>query len=183
MNAPTTAGTDTNPGLSSADQQAVAEEAIKQFANLAIEGSQNPNTVILGQTSANQIAQTLASKVGRTISVKGVAPQLMEAVKSLAPTSWFGAKDSPTEGQFVKNVIDQTEDPLDESIARAIYAVFQRYVADGGSPASAVNSFLFPTSSTSDRSAPSAYTPEQFAQNIGTIYASSILDKAFASAT
>jgi hypothetical protein len=180
MNAPTTKGTATNPGLTSSDQRSLGEEAIKQFAHLAIAGADNPNTVVLGQTSAEQIARNLASSVGGSLVAKGIAPQLMEAVKTLAPSGWFGNKASPTADQFVKTVTDQTKDPLDESIARAIYATFQRFVADGGSPASAVNAFLYPQSSTSDRSAPVAYTADQFAQNVGTIYASNVLQQAFA---
>jgi len=167
--------------ITSDGQKKLAEEAIKQFAQLTIAGADNPNTVILGQTSANDIAQRLATHMGNSIVGKGTAPQMMEAVKTLAPSGWFSSKTSPTVDDFVKTVTSKTKDPLDESLARAIYAVFSRYVEDGGSPASAVNAFLYPTSSTSDRTNPQALTPEEFARNIGTIYASDIINQAFAS--
>jgi hypothetical protein len=171
-----------NP-VTSAGKTKIAEEAITQFAHLAIAGSDNDNTVMLAQTSADQVAQKLAGHIaGQITATTGKAEALMGAIGTLNPTGWFAAKTPPTETKFVENVTSATKNPLDESLARAIYAVFQRYIADGGTAAGAVNAFLYPTSSTSDRGNPEPLTADQFAMQIGSIYASNVEQGAFASA-
>lgn len=161
-------------------QKKIAEAAITQYAHLAIAGQNNPNTVTLAQQYANDTATHLGHVVGGELT--GVAPKLMEAIKTLAPTGWFGgAKASPTEAEFITNVKNATgNDALAVSMASAIYATFARFVKDGGTPSAAVNAFLYPTSSTSDRGAPAPYTPDAFAQNIGAIYAANLVTAAFA---
>lgn len=172
----------TGTGVTSAGKTQMGEQAITQFANLAIAGADNANTVLLAQTSADQVAQKLANHIGGQISATtGKAEALMGAVKTLSPTGWFASKEPPSEEKFVKTVTEATKNPLDESIARAVYAVFQRYIQDGGTASGAVNALLYSTSSTSDRSNPVALTADEFAQNIGTIYASNIEQEAFAS--
>lgn len=157
----------------------MAEDAITQFAHFTIAGAANPNTVVLGQQYANDIASRLSALVGNSLTNQ--APQLMQAVKTLNPTGGFSSKTPPTEAQFTKTVSTSTGgDALAISMAGAIYAVFQRYVQDGGSAASAVNTLLYPTSSTSDRTNPVPLTADQFAQNLGTLYASNFVQQAFA---
>lgn len=183
LNAPEEKDAVTGTGVTFAGKQKVAEDAIRNFANYAMAGADNPSSVDLGQTSAINIAQKFAIQVGNEINNSGKAQSLIDAVKTLAPRGWFGPKTPPAEEQFVKTVTDKTQDPMDEAIARAIYAIFQRYVSDNGgtvdSATEAVNALLYPTSSTSDRANAVPLTPSQFAQNIGTVYASSLVDKAF----
>jgi hypothetical protein len=175
LNAPTMPKTTTNPGLSFSDKMKVAEDAIKQFAQFAIAGAENPNSVVLGESSAQDIANKLASQIGYNISSSGKAPQFMAAVETLATKGLFGGtKATPTVDQFVKTVTQKTGDPLDESMARAIYAVFQRFVVDGGAPQEAVNKLLYST----DGKTP--LTPDEFSQNLGIIYASDIYNRDFA---
>lgn len=182
LSAPITPGTDANPGITFEGKKKIAEEAIRQFANLSLTGANNPNTVMLGQSSASEIADRLAEQVGSNISSK--SPQIIEAVQTLAPRGWFGGpKAAPSEQEFLKTVATKTDNSLDESIARAIYAVYLRYIQDEGntpdSPTNAVHALLYPTSSTSDRANPVAFTPDQFARNIGSMYASNILSQSF----
>lgn len=166
----------TGTGITGSTKKRVLEDAIKQFAHLAIVGANNPNTVLLGQQSATDMATHLAGIVGGELT--NSAPKLMEAVKTLSPSGWFSSKTPPTEKQFVDTVNKVTGSTLDASIASAIYATFQRYVKDGGTPAGAVNALLYQTSSTTTKSQP--FTPDQFAQNLGTIYAGNVVSQAFA---
>lgn len=170
----------TGTGVTAEGKVQTAERAIAQFAKLALAGADNANTVVLAQTYANDVATNLAAQIGRSLVSSGKAEAMMEVVgKELAPKGFFGPKQPPTQEQFIKAVTTKTGDPLDASMAAAIYAVFQRFVADGGTPASAVQAFLYPVSSTADRAQPAPYTVDQFAHNLGTVYASNVLTRAF----
>jgi hypothetical protein len=184
LSAPDQDGTATNPKIDFESKKRVAEEAIRQFSNLSLGGgaANNPNTVMLGLNSANDIAERLAEQVGSNITKQ--APQIIEAVQTLAPRGWFGGpKAAPSEQDFLKTVAKTTGDSLDESISRAIYAVYLRYVQDEGntpdSPTNAVHALLYPTSSTTDRANQVAFTPDQFARNVGSMYASNVLSQSF----
>jgi hypothetical protein len=169
LNAPTMPKTTTNPGLSFSDKMKVAEDAIRQFVQFVIARAENPSSVVLGESSAQDIVNKLASQIGYNISSPGKAPQFMAAVETLATKGLFGGiKATPTVDQFVKTVTQKTGDPLDESMARVIYAVFQRFVADGGAPQEAVNDLLY----SEDGKTP--LSTDQFSQNLGTIYAANI---------
>lgn len=172
-----TPGNGTGTGITLDTKKKVLEGAITHFSHLAQSGSDNANTVLLGQQYANDMAKRLASIIGSQVESR--SDSLIEAVKTLAPQGWFAAKASPTLDKFIETVKTKTNNGIDESIAAAIYAVFQRYVADGGTPAGAVNAMLYNTSSTSTKTIP--FTAQEFAYNIGSIYASNIVDRAFTS--
>jgi hypothetical protein len=108
----------------------------------------------------------------------------MEAVKGLAPGGWFfgiGRGATPTLEQFVANVKKSTNNnPLAESIAKAAYAVFLRYSQEPGStPQGAVTTMLNRTGSTSDRASLQPYSPEEFANIIGRMYAEDVIMSEF----
>ena len=194
LNAPENKDEFDGKGITPARKQKVAEDAIQQLVYVAAANASDP-TGKGGRPetykAAYIAAQDVASYVGDQMATKAVAsgqvPQIMEAVNTLAPKGWFGgAKAPPSEEQFIATVAGEGEekDSLQESIARAIYAVFLRMQAEGSSPEAIKNGLLYPSSSTDvwtdtspfDFSRP--FTPEEFAQNIGNLYALSVMGKA-----
>lgn len=186
----------TGTTVTSAGKFQMVKEAIKNFANFYNVSSDsnsevyNPNTALLSMDSLDKFTNKLASMYAENVK-EDKALAIMEAIKSLAPSGFLGiGKGTPaTQEEFVENVIDETGDPLDESIAKAIYAVYLRYVEGSKatkdtpaiptmSPTEAKNALLYPTSSSSDWTDTSEYnpntplTPAQFAINLGNIYAS-----------
>ena len=95
-------------------------------------------------------------------------------IMSLIPFCGFlgiGKGTPPTLDKFIEIVTDETGDPLDESIARAIYAIFQRYLNDSGnttkSPTWAVEAMLNNTSSPEGGTRLNPKTPTEFASFLG----------------
>ena len=188
LNSPEREGTATNSKIDLESKKRVAEDAIRQFANLSATWAQDPNTVLNSKQAADSISAILAEQIGSSVQPR--AQQIMAAVETLAPRGWFGGpKAAPSEQEFLKTVEKNTGSTLDESIARAIYAVYLRAIHDQGntpdSPTDAVHSLLYPSSTTLDwnNSGPfdlsKPFTPDQFARNVGSIYASNIVSQSF----
>ena len=174
----------TGTGVTNEGKRQIAEEAIRNFAQLAAVGIQSGNDAAVNQgvQSAISIGSTLSNNVGQNIV--SVAPQIMEAVKTLAPGGWFfgmGTGQSPSLEQFVATVKKSTGDnSLSDSIARAVYAVFLRYSQEPGStPKGAVTAMLNNVVGTSDRAAMTPYTPQEFANIIGRMYAEDVIMSEF----
>lgn len=166
--------------VTAAKKEQIAKDAITQFAHLAISGKDNPNTVDMANKYLNEIENHLAASTGGSLIAKGGIPGFMQVIKELNPSgglfNWF--PHPPTEQEFINKVKSQTGGGVDETIAQAFYAVFKRYVRDGGSPASFVQSKLYNTIQTSDRAHPVELTPDEVAQKIGKDYAASLVEQA-----
>ena len=194
----------TGTGITAEKKNDTARMAIKQLAYLANANAPDPKTGVGGdpvayngaKAAAYDVADYLAISQAKKIEDDGKALQLMEAVRGLAPKGiWGGAKTPPTLDQFIKNLTEKTGNPLDESIARAIYAVFQSIVngspagkaeaIPADTPANAMNAFLYPSSSTENWTEEmpynmnTPYTAKEFAKIIGELYAMNIVSQAF----
>lgn len=174
----------TGTGVTDEGKRKISEEAIRNFAQLAAVGLESGNDAAVNQgvQSAISTGSLLANSVGQNITQ--VAPQIMEAVKTLAPGGWFfgmGRGTTPSLDQFTATVKKSTNNsPLADSIAKAVYAVFLRYSQEPGStPQGAVTTMLNRTGSTSDRATPSPYSPEEFANIIGRMYAEDVIMSEF----
>jgi hypothetical protein len=173
----------TGTGVTASGKKRLAEEAIRNFAQLAAVGMQSGNDAAVNQgiQSAITIGDSLASRISGDIL--DIAPQVMEAVKSLAPGgTWYtlgiAHPQPPTLAEFIATMKKKTtDDPMAESIAQAIYAVWQRYTSEPNSTTKgAVDSLLNNVTSTSGRI---PYTHEEFAQLIGRIYAENVIVSEF----
>lgn len=173
----------TGTGVTSAGKKQMAEEAIRNFAQLAAVGMQSGNDAAVSQgvQSAMQIGQSLSSQLANNI--RGTAPQVMEAVKTLAPGGhWYTLgltrAAPPSLSTFVETMKAKTNNnPLADSIAKAIYATFLRYSQEQGStPSGAVEALLNNVTSTTGRV---PYTPDEFANVIGRLYAEDVLMSEF----
>jgi hypothetical protein len=169
----------TGKGITAEKKLENAKDSIRQLSNLANFFQSEDSKGFFGsneeQTAAvtNALAavtgakQSLAGIMASRITTSGSVPKIMETVQELAPGgSWYtlgmGHGTPPTEDQFVNNMASATGNTLDESIARAIYAVYQRFVADSENQTTASEEFVKELSQ---------MTPAQFAQAIGNLYA------------
>jgi hypothetical protein len=176
----------TDKGITPDSKVRMAKEAIAQLKMLEAASVDNPTTADSARSAAEDVAQYIAEKQSESIVANGSAPKMMEAIKTLGPEGWFGNKKPPTEAQFIKTFTEKTGNPLDESLAKAIYATFLRFVKDAGdttnSAVEAKNTFLYPSYTTTGWTGgtpfdlKNPFTPEQFAQLIANIYAESVLN-------
>ena len=177
---------DDKTGITPESKRKMAEEGIRNFAQVAATGMQSGNdaAVTQGLAFAMSVGDNYAKNVSQNLV--SVAPQIMESVKTLAPGgSWYtfglSKKQPPTLEQFVNTVQSNTGgNALSESIAKAVYAVYLRYMNEPGStPEGAVTTMLNKTSSTSDRAGLTPYTPEEFSNVLGRMYVENIMMKEF----
>ena len=176
----------TGPGIviSKEYKEKVAKNAIEQLAaiNKSVEGNDEYASLF---NSTNDAMMDVANAYGYIYSkniTEDESQKLMDAVETLAPGGgWWrfgtGYGTPPSEEEFVKTVQNKVGETLDDSIAKAIYAVFKAYVADDGgkvtSPEEAVKTFLYPLSSTTNRADTNLekLTPSEFAVRLGSIIA------------
>lgn len=192
------AGTNGANVVTSTTKKKIMENAITNFAHLYIASSPQATASgspmggdstmqLLANNYLTQFSNSLAASVGGSLTKN--APNLMGAIKTLSPSGWFAAKTPPTESQFVSTFVKASGNASDSAIASAVYQAFKQYIAGtpaqgdqpaipAGTPAGAVDALLYNTSSTTTKSVP--FTPDQFAQNLGHIYATSLVQSALA---
>lgn len=166
--------------VTSTGKKKMAEEAIRNFAQVASEiAAPAKNDALINQSfyDAMEVATgdgnqgSLQHQIANKI--ENDAPAIMNAVKSLSPTGhWYTLGihgGTPTLSDFTKTMKTAVSDStLAESLAGAIYATFQTYVKSGSSASSAVEAMTNDVTSQTNRQ---PYTPQQFAMEIGRIYA------------
>ena len=184
MYAPEDKDAQTGKGITAESKMEVAKDAVKQLTNLSAyyQDIGDSNSAISALTAATDSKRYLSDIVSSNIVRSGNVPKIMEAVKSIDRGSpWYtfgqGRRAPLTQDAFTKNLANATGNALDESIAGAIYAVFQFASNNGENNKAGVDAFFYPTKSTENwtNEAPydtsSPFTEEQFAQNIANIYA------------
>ena len=136
-------------GISNADKIEMAEGAISQLDKLEVYYmAQNDEA---GAGAAQIAREEVMSKLGRQITTQVIASGKIPEIKKTIEDSfdlhkWFGRKkDAPTEEDFVKDMKDNTEGTLDESISKAIYAVWL-FASNNGEDADAYKGLLYPSS-------------------------------------
>ena len=174
-------------GVTEDGKKKIADEAIRNFAHVAIAASQSGDNqaLVLATNHAYSVGQHVAKSMGDSIEGSRAVPALKKSIERLAPKSIFGSpKTPPSEAEFLKMVAEDTAGAIDESLAKSIYATFDRYRRDDGnkttSALDAVHAMLYNTGSTSDRSKQTPFTDSEFASAIGNFYASMILQAEFA---
>ena len=168
----------TGEGITVSKKNDVAKEAIQQLAYLMNAYAPNPDGTggdpggyLSAKNAMDDVGEYISNSTASLISSK--SEQLMDAIKKLAPSGFLGIGKGtpPTLDKFIEIVTDETGDPLDESIARAIYAIFQRYLNDSGnttkSPTWAVEAMLNNTSSPEGGTRLNPKTPTEFASFLG----------------
>lgn len=195
---PNSANTNGPNVVTSTTKKKILENAISNFAHLYIASAPQTGSTggstggdstmqLLANNYITQFSNSLAASVGGSLTKN--APNLMTAIQTLSPSGWFAGKTPPTESQFVSTFTKASGNPSDSVIASAVYQAFKEYTtgtpAQGGNPAipagtpaGAVNALLYNTSSTTTKAVP--FTADQFAQNLGHIYATSLVQSALA---
>lgn len=175
----------TGTGVTSAGKKAIAEEAMRNFAQVAINASQagDDQTMLLAAKHAYNVGNEYSKQMATTVSP--YASILKQDIAQLAPKAWItGNPKTPlSEAEFLSLVKKDTQGALDDSIAKAIYATFNRYRIDDGNKTTsgldAVHAMLYSISNTSNRSNDVAFTDDEFAKNIGNLYSSMVLASEF----
>jgi len=169
----------TGKGITSESKLENAKDSIKQLSNLAnffqsddsnpffSSNEERTAAVTNALASVTGAKQSLAGIMASRITNSGNVPKIMETVQELAPGGpWYtlgmGHGTSPNVDQFVNKMASATGNTLDESIARAIYAVYQRFVVDSNNDPNAAEELVKELAQK---------TPAQFAQFIGNLYA------------
>lgn len=159
----------TGTGVDYAGKVKIAGEAIRNFANMSTAFADNSTMVNYASAAAENVAASIGKQVAEKI--EGSSDKIQSSIKSLSSKGLFGYKKSPTQDEFVKSITADTGNAIDASMAAAIYAVFQRYVADGGTAEEWVNEKLNPNGY--------PITPVQLSYDVGNMYALSLLQDAF----
>jgi len=179
INQPNDNGTSTGNGVTDAKKVSMAKEGIQQLTNLASAFTEAGDNISAdaARKAAIQARGYLGNAVSsQLLSAKSI-PKLTEQIKLLSPGTGFfgiGARKTPSEETFVKNVSNALGNTIDESISKAIYAAYV-FASNNGQYPNAANGFIYPTSSTENWNNDNPYdtnnpfSDEQIAQNIGKI--------------
>jgi len=173
---------DVGPGdvISREYKAELAKTSIKQLLGLqnAIKDDDSMAGIF---NSIEYMVQDIANSYGKSIAENiddETASKIMEAVEDLAPGGpWYklgmGHGTPQKEEEFIDAVKEKTGGTLDDAVAKAIYAAFRLASEAGGdnvsAPQDAVNSLLYPMSSTGDRASKEKRTPAEFAYLLGGI--------------
>lgn len=172
-------------GITRAIQLKVAEESIKNFAQLAATGVKNNNAGDVNEAinGARASAKFIQDHTAGKIST--YAPALMDAVQSFAPKGWFSTGATPSFADFAATVKNATNsDPISEQLAGIIYDELERVAhAPGSTAAGAVTSFLDNTIGTTDRANLTPFSTDTFAMNVARLYAESMMANEFGIST
>jgi hypothetical protein len=150
LNAPLDKDENTGDGITDSTKISKAKDAISQLNNLAAAYSQNdPATAESIYAYAGEIQSKLESMTSGNLQASGNMPKVVEAIKSIdRGRNWWTlgiTKDAPlSESDFVKKITSLGGN-LNESMAKAIYAVFMRYYTsevDAGRSDTAVSEAL-----------------------------------------
>ncbi len=132
LNAPEDKDENTGDGITSSTKVSKARDAIKQLNNLAAAYSEgDPATAESIYAYAGEIQSKLDSMTTSSLQSSGTMPKVIEAIQSIDQgRNWWTlgiSKDAPLpESDFVKK-ITALGGNLNESMAKAIYAVFIKY--------------------------------------------------------